>query len=82
MRKPLTENDRQALEFLTLGPDVPGPVTSEETLFAHVVFFGLVKRGLVTKGMGYEGPIYSISPAGRAALSQPTPNTEDKGIEE
>lgn len=70
MRKPLTESDRKALDFLALGPDVPGPVTNDEILAAHFVFLGLVERGLVTKGMGHEGPIYSISLAGRAALAE------------
>ena len=68
----MTENDRQALEFLLDGPDVPGVVDSEEVMCAHLVYLYLVERGLVAKGMGSEGPIYSITAAGRAALSAPT----------
>lgn len=65
---PLTENDRIALSHLLNGPDVPGPVVSEETMCAHLVYLYLVDRGLVAKGMGGDGPIYSITKAGRAAL--------------
>jgi hypothetical protein len=68
----LTPVERQALEFLTHGPDAPGEIESEEVMCAHLLFLGLVKRGLVGKDLGDDGPIYSITDAGRAALAAPT----------
>ena len=68
----MTPIERKALEFLSLGPDAPGVVDSEEVMAAHIVFLDLVKRGLVAKDMGDEGPIYSLTPAGLAVLAAPT----------
>ncbi len=68
----MTPIERKALEFLTLGPDAPGVVDSEEVMAAHLVFLDLVKRGLVAKDIGDDGPIYSITDAGRAVLVAPT----------
>lgn len=68
----LSDSDRAALEFLTQGPDEPGIVDSHEVLAAHLVFLGLVEQGLASKVQGDDGPIYSITAAGRAALVEPT----------
>lgn len=68
----MNPSDRRALEFLTHGPDEPGPVDSEEIMAAHLVFLNLVERGLAAKIQGDNGPIYSITLAGRAALAEPT----------
>ncbi len=69
MSEGLTDIDFKALNFLTLGPDTPGKVTNDEILAAHFVFLGLVQRGLVAKDIGEDGPTYSITFAGRAALT-------------
>ena len=42
----LDDIDRQALDFLSGGPDTPGVVDCDEILGAQFVFLALVKRGL------------------------------------
>jgi hypothetical protein len=70
----LSDVDRQALTFLTQGPDTPGAVVDETVMAAHFVYLGLVDRGLASKQIGDDGPVYSINEAGIAALSAPMPN--------
>lgn len=70
----LSETDRLALEFLqTHGPHAMGPVIeTEEDLAAAVVFNGLRTRGLALCQIGdaeTRGPVYAISPTGKAALA-------------
>jgi hypothetical protein len=68
----LDTTERQALEFLTRGPDTPGEVNSTEVMCAHLLYLDLVARGLASKDLGDDGPIYSITEAGRAALAAPS----------
>lgn len=74
MRTTLSEVDRQALTFLTQGPDAPGTVVDETIMAAHFVYLDLVERGLASKEIGDDGPVYSINEAGIAALSAPVLN--------
>ncbi|MDE4914810.1 hypothetical protein ACLBYF_05810 [Methylobacterium brachiatum] len=74
MKNTLSEVDRQALAFLTQGPDAPGEVVDEATMCAHLVYIDLVDRGLAAKEMGEDGPVYSITDAGAAALAAPVLN--------
>lgn len=41
---------------------------------AHLVYIGLVDRGLASKEIGEDGPVYSITDAGAAALATPVLN--------
>ncbi|MGU3658444.1 hypothetical protein [Methylobacterium fujisawaense] len=74
MKTDLSEVDRQALAYLTQEPDAPGVVVDEATMCAHLVYIALVDRGLATKEMGEDGPVYSITDAGAAALAAPVLN--------
>jgi hypothetical protein len=64
----LLEHERQALEFLSLGPDQIGLVDSDDKFAAAIVFLDLTKRGFATYDEDPDGPIFSITPAGKAAL--------------
>jgi len=70
----VSESEREALEHLAHDPAEPGAIDSEAVLRAHLTFLALVGRGLVSLIHGEHGPVYSITPAGRSALIEPTWN--------
>jgi hypothetical protein len=66
----MTKSERQALEFLSLGPDCVGLIDTEEKLAAAILFCNLQQMGYAISEVGPDGPIHRITPKGRAALQQ------------
>lgn len=65
----LKKHERQALEFLSKGPDTIGVIDSDEKAAAGCVFLDLKNKGWATAVIGDNGPTYSITKAGLRALA-------------
>ena len=66
----LLPHEIQALRFLEKGPDCIGLIDDESKLAAALMFVDLKRRGLVTSVVSDDGPIWSLSDAGIAALKR------------
>lgn len=65
----LKPHEIMALEFMVKhGPDCIGIIDADEKMAAAIVFDQMRRDGLLIAEIGPLGPIYRITPAGRAAL--------------
>lgn len=66
-----TENDRLALEFISSrGTDCVGKIDNEDKLAAAMIYLDLKKRGLLSSVPSDDGPVFSITQAGKEELEK------------
>ena len=62
--------ERMALQFIEhRGEDCTGVIDDENTLCAAVLYEILKDKGLLSSRLGDDGPVYTITDAGRHALA-------------
>jgi len=65
----LEQARHMALTFIDKrGSDCIGVIDSEEKLAAAMIYEGLKRDGLLLAAIGDEGPVYRVTPKGRAAI--------------